>query len=114
MIAILARSIPRHRRYLRSLGLESRLAGELPIGLGVVELAARADGVLERLTRVGRRLRDEHGADTLILGCAGMARHRRPLEDAVGLPVIDPTQAAVGMAITALKLGYRLRTIGFG
>ena len=29
------------------------------------------------------------------MGCAGMARHRRPLEDALGMPVIDPTQAAV-------------------
>ncbi len=33
-----------------------------------------------------------------ILGCAGMARHRRPLEDALGVPV-DPTQAAVAMAL---------------
>jgi allantoin racemase len=106
VIAILARSIPRHRRYLRALGLESRLAGELPVGLGVVELT-REDEVLERLIRVGRTLRDEHGAASLILGCAGMARYRGRVEDALGLPVIDPTQAAVGMAITALKLGLR-------
>ena len=106
VIAILARSIPRHRRYMRALGLESRLAGELPIGLGVVELA-QEDRTLERLIRVGRALRDEHGADSVILGCAGMARYRERVEDALGLPAIDPTQAAVGMAITALKLGLR-------
>ena len=33
------------------------------------------------------------------MGCAGMARHRRALEEALGVPVIDPTQAAVAMAI---------------
>ena len=32
------------------------------------------------------------------MGCAGMARHA-PLEAALGVPVIDPTQAAVAMAI---------------
>ena len=39
------------------------------------------------------------------MGCAGMARHRRPLEDALGIPVIDPTQAAVTMALGAVQLG---------
>ena len=36
------------------------------------------------------------------MGCAGMARHRRPLERALGIPVIDPTQAAVTMALGAV------------
>jgi Asp/Glu/hydantoin racemase len=105
VIAILARSLPRHRRYLRALGIEARLAGELPVGLGVVELD-REEVVTERLVRAGRRLRDEHGAASVILGCAGMARYRGRLEEAIGLPVVDPTQAAVGMAVTALRLGY--------
>ena len=55
----------------------------------------------------GRRLRDEDGADVLIMGCAGMARYRGALEDELGLTVIDPSQAAVGMAIAAVRLGYR-------
>ncbi|MBV9054460.1 MAG: Asp/Glu racemase, partial [Hyphomicrobiales bacterium] len=46
--------------------------------------------------------RDEDGADAIIMGCAGMARHRRSLEEALGVPVIDPTQSAVAMAIGAL------------
>ena len=106
VIAILARSVPRHRRYLRALGIEARLAGELPVGLGVVELGAGEEAVAGRLVAVGRRLRDEHGADSVILGCAGMASYRGRLEDVLGLPVVDPTQAAVGMAVTALRLGY--------
>jgi allantoin racemase len=31
-----------------------------------------------------------------------MARHRKPLEAALGVPVIDPTQAAVTMALGAV------------
>ena len=47
----------------------------------------------------------EDGANAIVMGCAGMARHRKPLEDALGIPVIDPTQAAVTMAIGAVQLG---------
>ncbi len=106
VIAILAGSIPRHSRFIRAMGIEGRIAGELPVGLGVTELAD--DNVtFGRLTDVGRRLAEEKGADVLVMGCAGMARYRTRLEDALALPVIDPTQAAAGMAITASRLGYR-------
>jgi Asp/Glu/hydantoin racemase len=57
------------------------------------------------MAEVGRRLKDEDGAETVIMGCAGMARHRRPLEQALGIPVIDPTQAAVTMALGAVQFG---------
>jgi Asp/Glu/hydantoin racemase len=52
----------------------------------------------------GRKLRDDYRADVVILGCAGMARFRSPLEADLGRPVIDPTQAAVTLAIGAVRL----------
>ena len=61
----------------------------------------------ERMTEAGFALRDQKGADVVVMGCAGMARYRERLEDAIGCPVVDPTQAAVGMAITAAQLRYR-------
>ena len=106
VISILGRSIPRHARQFRALGVDSRVAGDLAVDLGVVALADEAV-TLERMTSVGRRLRDAHGADVLVMACAGMARYRERLEQAVGLPVVDPTQAAVGFAIAAVGLGYR-------
>jgi allantoin racemase len=80
VIAIAQPSIRRHLRYLRQLGLMDRLAGERPLNMSVAE-----------------------GADVVIMGCAGMARHRAPLEAALGIAVIDPTQAAVAMAIGAVQ-----------
>ncbi len=50
-------------------------------------------------------LRDDLGAQVLVLGCAGMVRYRARLEAALEVPVIDPTQAAVAMAIAAVRLG---------
>lgn len=61
--------------------------------------SASGEGTLQRMIAVGRELKDEDGAGVIIKGCAGMARHRRLLEDALGIPVIDPTQAAVAMAV---------------
>src|SRR6185437_3241306 len=105
VISILAKSIPRHLRYYGAMGVEKRLAGDLPIGLGVAELADEA-AALGRMIAVGGTLRDRHGADVVVMGCAGMARYRDRLQDALGLPVVEPTQAAVTMALGRVRLGW--------
>jgi Asp/Glu/hydantoin racemase len=61
------------------------------------------------MIEVGSELRDRHGADVLVMGCAGMARYRAELEEAVRLPVVEPTQAAVTMAIGRARLGWARR-----
>jgi Asp/Glu/hydantoin racemase len=103
VIAIRQRSIRRHMRYLRQMGLMDRLAGERPLEMSVAETAS-GEGTLRRMIEVGRELCEEDGADAIVMGCAGMARHRRRLEDELGVPVIDPTQAAVAMAIGVLQV----------
>jgi Asp/Glu/hydantoin racemase len=104
VIAILPESVSRQQRYVRRLGLESHYAASLPVGLGVTAL--EGDGVAARLADVGRRLVADHGAEVLILGCAGMARHRETLAAALGVPVVDPAQAGVAHALAAVRLGY--------
>lgn len=98
VISILETSLARHLRYIRALGIDSRLAGDLPLGLGVLELQDHAVA-LERMVAVGSRLRDEHDADVIVMGCAGMAALRAPLEEKLHVPVIEPVQAAVSMAM---------------
>ena len=84
-------------------GLHScREASSRPV-FGIAECAVLT--ALARMIAVGEKLRDLDGAQAVVMGCAGMARHRRPLEDALGVPVIDPTQAAVAMAIGTLAAG---------
>ena len=85
------------------MGVAERLAGDLPLGLGVLELA-HARTTLARMVETGRRLRQDHGADVLVMGCSGMARYREDLEEAVRIPVVEPTQAAVAMAIGRVRL----------
>jgi Asp/Glu/hydantoin racemase len=102
VIVIAQRSIRRHIRYLRQMGLMDRLAGERPLNMSVAETAS-GEGTLAKMIEVGRALRDQDGAGAVIMGCAGMARLRGPLEDALGIPVIDPTQAAATMALGAVQ-----------
>ncbi len=104
ILAILANSVPRHMRYIRALGLGERLAGDLPVGLSVAELADE-DRTFARMAAVGAELRDDRGADVLVMGCAGMARYRARLEERLGVAVVDPAQAAVSMAVAAIRLG---------
>lgn len=103
VIAILAGSIPRHLRYLGAMGVMDRLAAELPVGLQVTELAD-AGRTRERLIATGRQLVNDHGAHVVVMGCAGMAQYRKALEDAIGVPVVEPTQAAAGMALARVRL----------
>ena len=108
VISILARSVQRHLRYIAAMGVGERLAADLPVGLGVLELA-NARATLARMIETGRRLRDQHGADVLVMGCSGMAAYRAELEAAVQIPVVEPTQAAVAMAIGRVRLGWGRR-----
>jgi Asp/Glu/hydantoin racemase len=102
IISILEGSVSRHRRYLDDLGLGSALAGDRPLGLGVNALGDDAEATFARLAELGAQLRDADGAAAIVLGCTGMAPHRARLQGALGVPVIDPVQAAVAAALAAL------------
>jgi len=104
IVSIRSVSIPRHLRYVRQVGLSDRIAGDRAIDVGVTELGGAS--VIDRVVEVGRQLRDEDGADVLILGCAGMGHWREKAEQALGIPVIDPTQAAVSRSVALVSLGY--------
>jgi allantoin racemase len=105
VIAILQKSIPRHLRYVGAMGVTERFAGELPVDIPVVELSNEKK-TFGRMVEVGKALRERHGADVVVMGCAGMARYRKPLQDAIGVPVVEPTQAAVAMAIGRVRLNW--------
>ena len=110
VISILPASVPRHMRAFGAMGVLDRVAGDRALGLGVAELAD-AGRSLEAMVDCGKRLRDEDGANVLVMGCAGMAAYRGPLQEATGLPVVEPSQAAVSMALgqIALKLSHSIQ-----
>ncbi len=103
VIAIVEASKARHMAALRSMGLEQRLAAEVALNVTMDTLldpeAARA-----RLIAAGQEA-VAAGAQTVILGCTGMAHHRDAIEEAIGVPVIEPCQAAVALALGTILAG---------
>ncbi len=97
VIAIVEASRGRHLAALRAMGLEARLAGEVALDVAMEALldpvAARGlliDGAMDLASA---------GAGVVVLGCTGMAAHRAAVEAACGVPVIEPCQAGVAMAL---------------
>ncbi len=105
VIALQELSIRRHLIYLRQMGVMGRFAKERAVNLSVEECASGAK-TFDKLYTVAQQLRDEDKADTVILGCAGMASHRSSLESRIGIPVIDPVEAAVSMAMHTVISKY--------
>ncbi|MCF3933546.1 aspartate/glutamate racemase family protein [Acuticoccus sp. M5D2P5] len=101
VVALGPASIKRQSRAFREMGVMDRWAGSGPLHLSVA--AAEEASAFPRVLEVSRALVDD-GADTILLGCAGMARHRAPLADALGVPVIEPTQAAAAHALGLVLL----------
>ena len=108
VVAIMAASIPRHMRAFGAMGVLGRLAGDRALGLGVADLSD-PDKSLAAMIATGKRLRDDDGANVLIMGCAGMAQYRDTLEAQTGLPVVEPCQAAAAMALGHIALNQSHR-----
>jgi allantoin racemase len=97
VIAMVDSSKARHAAALRAMGLEASLAEEVALNLPMETLLdpTAARSALIRAADVLRTM----GAETVILGCTGMAHHRAVVQQAAGLPVIEPIQAAAAQAM---------------
>lgn len=100
VIAIVEASRGRHLAALRAMGVEGRLAREVALN---VSMEALLDPVAARGLLMDAAMDlAEAGAGAVVLGCTGMAGHRAAVEEAAGVPVIEPCQAGVAMAQLAV------------
>ena len=102
IIALSPSSVRRQQRAVRQMGVDSRYAGSWSVGASAAETASAA--MRDRLIEAGRALASQRGADVVVMGCAGMASHRSAIEQAIGVPVVEPAQQAVAAAIGAVLL----------
>ena len=100
VVAIVDASKARHMAALRAMGLDGRLAAEFALNV-TMETLLEPSAARARLIDAARACADA-GAGAIILGCTGMAHHRAAIEDAAGIPVIEPCQAAAGIVMAAL------------
>jgi len=100
VVAVVDASKARHLAALRAMGLDARLAAEVALNVSMETLLEPAT-VRARLIQAAQTC-VAAGAGTVILGCTGMAHHRAAVEAAVGVPVIEPCQAAVALALATV------------
>lgn len=100
LIAFAGASLQRQRRAMAAMGVEGRCVAHRPLDL---PMAVLTDPQAPRaaLAAMAREMAAA-GAEAILLGCAGMAGHRAWVEEAAGVPVIEPCQAAAALAIQAV------------
>ena len=79
-------------------GKESSLSGFYHVGLGVNEFQVDHDSTHSLLLKAGRKAVEEDFAEALILGCTLEVGFFKDLSSELGVPVIDPSIAALKRA----------------
>lgn len=90
-------------RVVRDLGLQHRCAVRA-VDVAVAEVAGGSTHLLDLFVAEGRTALAED-AEVIVLGCAGLADLVRPLQAALGVPVVEGVAAAVTMAEGLLAQG---------
>lgn len=105
VVTVLQSVVPIFHNMVAAYGFKDRFASIRFIDIPVLKLD-REDEVKEGLAAESRKAIAEDGADLIILGCTGMIGMAKGLEKKLGVPVIDPTAAALKMAESMVDLGY--------
>lgn len=106
VVALGPASIKRQARAFREMGVAGRWIGSAPLYMSVAE--SEAADAFDDVEEAAETLLED-GADVIVLGCAGMVKHRAPLEARLGVPVVDPVQAATAQALGLVLLSEAAR-----
>lgn len=90
--------------YVRALGVESKVASFR--SYSEWDENDSFDELKARLLKVARQAIDEDGAEAVILGGGPLIGYGKLLQAELGIPVIDPTVAALKLMETMIGLGY--------
>ena len=94
---------------LKSLRLISRCASVRTIGVSIMECVVNRESTYAALTKEARIAVEEDAADVICLGCAGLAGLDKPMQQELGVPVLDGVVCAVKMCEAVFKYGVKCR-----
>jgi allantoin racemase len=111
IITLPPRTREQSHRVLRETGLAGRCTVRA-IDVLVSELADEAVLTLDAMMVEARRAITEDSAEAIVLGCAGLADLVSPLQEALGVPVIDGVAAGVKMVEGLIAQGLFTSRLG--
>lgn len=105
VVTTLPVSVPVIEENIARYGLAAACARVRASGLPVLSLESDPDGARATLADQARETAAQDGVQAIVLGCAGMAPFGAPMSAASGLPTVDGTAAAIGLARTVIMAG---------
>ena len=103
---------PMLQEFVAALGLADRLAGVATVAPTGADIARDPDGALAILAGACRRVAEDHGASSVILGGAGLAGLAARISGDVPVPVIDSLEAAVRLGVALAQARPRKSAVG--
>ncbi|MHB8645434.1 MAG: aspartate/glutamate racemase family protein [Thermomicrobiales bacterium] len=86
-------------------GVAPKLASVRQIGIPVLELNNDPEATFARLVNVSLRALEEDRADVIVLGCGTLSFRAAELQEAIGVPVLNPLQVTLRMAELLVSCG---------
>lgn len=86
-------------------GLSDKLTSVRSLGIPVLELNNDPDATFSRLIEVALLSIEEDRSDVIILGCGTLSFRSQELQDAIGVPVINPLRVALKTAEMLVSSG---------
>jgi allantoin racemase len=101
----------RYRRYtpsrqVRELGLESHFRSAWGTGVLVTEIGSDPGKVAKTIIPVAQKIQQEDEPDVLILGCTGLSTVSDQVSQALDIPVVDASVAALRTAEALVRSGW--------
>jgi len=98
VVTVLKSVLPLFWRLARKYDFKSKVASVRSVEVPVLKLEEKRSEVRDRLLAESKKAIEEDGAGAIILGCTGMIGMARELQEALGIPVIDPAVASMKLA----------------
>ena len=98
VVTVLKRLLPLFWRNVKEYGFEAKVASVRSVDVPVLELEEKRDQVKEALVAESKEAIEKDEAGAIILGCTGMIGMAKELQEALGVPVIDPSVASLKLA----------------
>jgi allantoin racemase len=111
IVTVLERMRPLLEELVTRIGLNSRCASIRTVEIPVLEIERGESVTMKALIEAARMAIKEDGAEVICLGCAGMTGLDKPMEEELGVPVLDGVVCAVKMAEAVYDYGLKLSKI---
>ncbi len=105
IVTTLSRTLGRAHDLVVRYGFGEACVAAYAADIGVLELEETRPEAYEAIAALCERAVHDDGADTVVLGCAGMTDLCQALSARVGVPVVDGVQAAVGLLAGLVRMG---------